>query len=81
MQPQHRLIKFPRLNSSVLVPRKELQLVGISSMLIASRYEELLLPKCSSNLKIIVSFGNISATQKKEAEEFGTTCFSWEEFL
>jgi long-chain acyl-CoA synthetase len=29
----------------------------------------------------IVSFGNISATQKKEAEEFGTTCFSWEEFL
>jgi long-chain acyl-CoA synthetase len=29
----------------------------------------------------IVSFGNISATQKKEAEEFGTTCFSWGEFL
>ncbi|WJX49728.1 hypothetical protein P8452_36125 [Trifolium repens] len=27
------------------VPRKELQLVGISSMLIASRYEELLSPK------------------------------------
>ncbi|KAK2355019.1 G2/mitotic-specific cyclin S13-7 [Trifolium repens] len=45
MQPQHRLIKFPQLTSSVLVPRKELQLVGISSMLIASRYEELLSPK------------------------------------
>jgi cyclin B len=27
------------------VPRKELQLVGISSMLIASRYEELLAPE------------------------------------
>jgi hypothetical protein len=25
----------------------------------------------------IVSFGNIFATQKKEAEEFGTTCFFW----
>jgi hypothetical protein len=24
----------------------------------------------------IASFGNITATQKKEAEEFGTTCFS-----
>ncbi|KAK2454309.1 DNA polymerase I A, chloroplastic/mitochondrial [Trifolium repens] len=27
------------------VPRKELQLVGLSSMLIASRYEELLAPE------------------------------------
>ncbi|WJX81455.1 hypothetical protein P8452_64334 [Trifolium repens] len=45
MQPQHRLIKFPQLTSPVLVPRKELQLVGISFMLIASRYEELLAPE------------------------------------
>ncbi|KAL5074415.1 hypothetical protein RYX36_013399 [Vicia faba] len=36
---------------------------------------------CSSNLKTIVSFGNVSAAQKKEAEEFGASCFSWEEFL
>ncbi|CAK8570867.1 unnamed protein product [Lathyrus sativus] len=39
------------------------------------------LDRCSSNLKTIVSFGNVSATQKKEAEEFGTSCFSWDEFL
>jgi hypothetical protein len=29
----------------------------------------------------IVSFGNIFATQKKETEEFGTTCFFRGEFL
>jgi hypothetical protein len=29
----------------------------------------------------IVSFGNIFATQKTEAEEFGTTCFFRGEFL
>ncbi|KAJ4836051.1 hypothetical protein Tsubulata_008950 [Turnera subulata] len=28
----------------------------------------------------IVSFGKISSTQKKEAEELGVSCFSWEEF-
>ncbi|KAL5101208.1 hypothetical protein RYX36_005535, partial [Vicia faba] len=39
------------------------------------------LGRCSSNLKTIVSFGNVSAVQKKEAEEFGASCFSWEEFL
>lgn len=39
------------------------------------------LDRCSSNLKTIVSFGNVSTTQKKEAEEFGTSCFSWGEFL
>ncbi|KAL5061993.1 hypothetical protein RYX36_023730, partial [Vicia faba] len=39
------------------------------------------LGRCSSNLKTIVSFGNVSAAQKKEAEEFGASCFSWEEFL
>ncbi|KAJ6671315.1 LONG CHAIN ACYL-COA SYNTHETASE 2 [Salix viminalis] len=38
------------------------------------------LPKCSSNLKTIVSFGNISDMQKKEADELGVSCFSWEEF-
>ncbi|KAK7274108.1 hypothetical protein RIF29_15182 [Crotalaria pallida] len=39
------------------------------------------LDQCSSNLKTIVSFGNVSTTQKKEAEERGTSCFSWGEFL
>ncbi|KAF9675967.1 hypothetical protein SADUNF_Sadunf09G0089100 [Salix dunnii] len=38
------------------------------------------LPMCSSNLKTIVSFGNISDMQKKEADEQGVSCFSWEEF-
>ena len=28
-----------------------------------------------------MSFGNVSTTQKKEAEELGASCFSWEEFL
>ncbi|KAK7310370.1 hypothetical protein RJT34_07844 [Clitoria ternatea] len=39
------------------------------------------LDRCSSNLKTIVNFGNVSTSQKKEAEEHGTSCFSWEEFL
>ncbi|KAL5788496.1 hypothetical protein ACOSP7_005445 [Xanthoceras sorbifolium] len=39
------------------------------------------LPRCSSYLKAIVSFASISSTQKKEAEELGVSCFSWEEFL
>eukprot|EP00256_Glycine_max_P041921 XP_006592120.1 long chain acyl-CoA synthetase 2 isoform X2 [Glycine max] len=38
------------------------------------------LDRCSS-LKTVVSFGNVSTTQKKEAEELGASCFSWEEFL
>ncbi|KAK4562885.1 hypothetical protein RGQ29_005391 [Quercus rubra] len=38
------------------------------------------LPRCSENLKTIVSFSNISSTQKKEAEEAGVSCFSWKEF-
>ncbi|KAK7407748.1 hypothetical protein VNO78_09798 [Psophocarpus tetragonolobus] len=39
------------------------------------------LARCSSNLKTVVSFGSVSAAQKKEAEELGASCFSWEEFL
>ncbi|KAG5022880.1 hypothetical protein JHK82_018780 [Glycine max] len=39
------------------------------------------LAQCSSNLKTIVSFGSVSTTQKKEAEEHGASCFSWGEFL
>ncbi|GAB2267287.1 eukaryotic long-chain fatty acid CoA synthetase (LC-FACS) [Dionaea muscipula] len=38
------------------------------------------LPKCINYLKTIVSFGKISDLQKKEAEEMGVSCFSWEEF-
>ncbi|XP_049352212.1 probable CoA ligase CCL6 [Solanum verrucosum] len=39
------------------------------------------LSNCNSYLKTIVSFGNISSTQKSEAEEQGVACFSWEEFV
>lgn len=39
------------------------------------------LPRCCSYLKTIVSFANVSSSQKKEAEELGASCFSWEEFL
>ncbi|XP_062176432.1 probable CoA ligase CCL6 [Alnus glutinosa] len=38
------------------------------------------LPRCSTNLKTIISFSRISSTQKQEAEELGVCCFSWEEF-
>ncbi|KAK7264344.1 hypothetical protein RJT34_31951 [Clitoria ternatea] len=38
------------------------------------------LDRCST-LKTIVSFGNVSTTQKKEAEELGASCISWGEFL
>ncbi|KAK1358749.1 Long-chain-fatty-acid--CoA ligase [Heracleum sosnowskyi] len=38
------------------------------------------LPNCTAHLKTIVSFGKISSMQKKEAEELGIDCFSWEEF-
>ncbi|KAI3774760.1 hypothetical protein L1987_49322 [Smallanthus sonchifolius] len=38
-------------------------------------------PNCSSNLKTIVSFGNVSESQRKEAMEHGVDCFSWEEFV
>ncbi|XP_038901459.1 long chain acyl-CoA synthetase 2 [Benincasa hispida] len=38
------------------------------------------LPRCSNQLKTIVSFTNVSSVHKKEAEELGVSCFSWEEF-
>ncbi|KAE8008450.1 hypothetical protein FH972_004961 [Carpinus fangiana] len=38
------------------------------------------LPRCSTNLKTIISFSKISSAQKQEAEKFGVCCFSWEEF-
>ncbi|CAI0446872.1 unnamed protein product [Linum tenue] len=38
------------------------------------------LSNCCSNLKTIISFGDISALQKKEAEELRVSCYSWEEF-
>ncbi|XP_059653941.1 probable CoA ligase CCL6 isoform X2 [Cornus florida] len=38
------------------------------------------LPKCTSHLKSVVSFGNVSSMHKKEAEELGVAFFSWEEF-
>ncbi|KAA8536143.1 hypothetical protein F0562_028621 [Nyssa sinensis] len=38
------------------------------------------LSRCTSHLKTIVSFGKISSMQKKEADDLGVACFSWEEF-
>ncbi|XP_078430538.1 long-chain acyl-CoA synthetase 2 [Wolffia australiana] len=38
------------------------------------------LPKCSSHLKTIVSFGEVSQAQEKEASQLGVSCFSWKEF-
>ncbi|KAK9942303.1 hypothetical protein M0R45_007976 [Rubus argutus] len=38
------------------------------------------LPNCSTHLKTIVSFTNVSSAQKGEAKELGVSCFSWEEF-
>ncbi|KAK9942285.1 hypothetical protein M0R45_007960 [Rubus argutus] len=40
----------------------------------------LCLPNCSTHLKTIVSFTDVSSAQKKEAEEQEVSCFSWEEF-
>ncbi|CAH9126155.1 unnamed protein product [Cuscuta epithymum] len=37
------------------------------------------LPRCA-HLKTIVSFGYISSEKKKEAEQHGVACYSWEEF-
>ncbi|KAK6916515.1 AMP-dependent synthetase/ligase [Dillenia turbinata] len=39
------------------------------------------LPRCNTYLKTIVSFGKVSSTQKKEAENHGVSCYSWEEFI
>ncbi|KAJ3675659.1 hypothetical protein LUZ60_004701 [Juncus effusus] len=39
------------------------------------------LSKCASHLKTIVSFGTVTIEQKKEAENCGISCFSWEEFI
>ncbi|KAM6541725.1 hypothetical protein CsatB_006172 [Cannabis sativa] len=38
------------------------------------------LPNCSSYIKTIVSFANVTSLQKKEGEKLGVSCFSWEEF-
>ncbi|KAL4320144.1 hypothetical protein GQ457_18G020250 [Hibiscus cannabinus] len=38
------------------------------------------LPACCSYLKTIVSFANVSSTQKNEAEGLGVSLFSWKEF-
>ncbi|KAG2562696.1 hypothetical protein PVAP13_8KG240800 [Panicum virgatum] len=37
-------------------------------------------PKCTAHLRAIVSFGYFTTEMKKEAEKFGVSCFSWEEF-
>ncbi|RLM58989.1 long chain acyl-CoA synthetase 2 [Panicum miliaceum] len=37
-------------------------------------------PKCTAHLRAIVSFGDFTREMKKEAEKFGVSCFSWEEF-
>ncbi|XP_039823798.1 long chain acyl-CoA synthetase 2-like isoform X2 [Panicum virgatum] len=37
-------------------------------------------PKCTAHLRAIVSFGDFTSEMKKEAEKFGVSCFSWEDF-
>ncbi|XP_073105635.1 probable CoA ligase CCL6 [Elaeis guineensis] len=39
------------------------------------------LPKCAMYLKTIVSFGMVTDEQKREAEQVGVSCFSWEDFV
>ncbi|XP_010255021.1 PREDICTED: long chain acyl-CoA synthetase 2 isoform X2 [Nelumbo nucifera] len=39
------------------------------------------LPRCTSHLKTIVSFGKVTDAQKQETEQFGVSFFSWEEFV
>ncbi|KAJ8645698.1 hypothetical protein MRB53_007446 [Persea americana] len=38
------------------------------------------LPRCTAHLETIVSFGHVTSSQKKEADQAGVSCFSWEEF-
>lgn len=38
------------------------------------------LPRCSTHLKTIVSFGLFAEEQKKQTEEFGVSGYSWKEF-
>ncbi|TKW01211.1 hypothetical protein SEVIR_8G164900v4 [Setaria viridis] len=40
----------------------------------------MVVPKCTAHLKAIVSFGDFTSEMKREAEDLGVSCFSWEEF-
>ncbi|CAN6372422.1 unnamed protein product [Urochloa humidicola] len=37
-------------------------------------------PKCTAHLRAIVSFGDFTSEMKREAENLGVSCFSWEDF-
>lgn len=39
------------------------------------------LPRCTTFLKTLVCFGNISKEQREEAERLGVTAYSWSEFV
>uniref|UniRef100_R7W8U0 Long-chain-fatty-acid--CoA ligase n=1 Tax=Aegilops tauschii TaxID=37682 RepID=R7W8U0_AEGTA len=39
-----------------------------------------ILPKCTAHIKAIVSFGDVPIELKREVEQLGVSCFSWEEF-
>lgn len=39
-----------------------------------------ILPKCTAHIKAIVSFGDVTIELKREVEQLGVSCFSWEEF-
>ncbi|MCO5554961.1 hypothetical protein L7F22_008501 [Adiantum nelumboides] len=39
------------------------------------------LPKCADYLKTIISFGELTEEQRKEAEGFNVTAYSWTEFV
>ncbi|BAF28460.1 probable CoA ligase CCL6 [Oryza sativa Japonica Group] len=36
--------------------------------------------RCRAHIKAIVSFGDVTSELKREAEQLGVSCFSWEEF-
>ncbi|PIA52441.1 hypothetical protein AQUCO_01000367v1 [Aquilegia coerulea] len=38
------------------------------------------LPRCTSHLKTIISFGKVTDEQRKEAEQLGISFFAWKEF-
>ncbi|KAM0910864.1 hypothetical protein ACQ4PT_013870 [Festuca glaucescens] len=38
------------------------------------------LPKCTAHIKAVVSFGDVTNELKREVEQLGVSCFSWEEF-
>lgn len=62
----------------VLVPKKELQLVGICAMLIASKYEEIWAPQVGI---FDLSFGTVSLVWSVDMNEIRETILIWQFFF